>query len=244
LLPDAYTLRARVAPAALLSIPALALLTVLGLSPASLGFVGAGTIAALTTVAAGKVADRGRALQERLFAAWGGSPTTIALSLHNSGDLDRVRARRVAIEALSGRALPSADAERDDPVRAQAAIQDAVGVVRARLREDDGNRILADVNAEYGFRRNCLGIRVPAGAVAVACALASAALWIGSAGARPAAYAAPCAVGVALVGFWWLMVTESWMRSAADRYADQFYETVNKFPYPVPTTGSKETTHG
>jgi hypothetical protein len=244
MLPDAYTLRARVAPAALLSVPALALLVVLGLSPASLGFVGAGAIAALTTVAAGKVADRGRALQERLFAAWGGSPTTIALSLQSSVDLDRVRARRMAIEALTGRALPSADAERDDPVRARAALEDAISVVRARLREDDGNRILADANAEYGFRRNCLGIRVPAGTVASACALSSAAMWIASVGSHPAAYVAPCAAGVALAGFWWLMVTESWMRSAADRYAVQFYETLNKIPIPSTTTGSKETTHG
>lgn len=225
---DSYTLRARVAPATLLGVPAFALLGALGVSPATLGLVTVGAMAAVALVAAGQVAERGRALQVGLFALWGGAPTTRALSLLESSDSDRVHARRAAVERVSQTRLPSSDDERDDPARANTALDDAVAQVRARLREDETNRILADVNADYGFRRNCLAIRHAGIGVSIAGGLAGAALWALSAGGEPVAYLGSCAVSVVLAVFWWRTVTDSWVHSAATRYTTQFYETLMK----------------
>lgn len=227
-MPDAYTLRARVAPATLVSVPAFALLAGLGVSPASLGAATVGVIAVVALVAAGQVAERGRTLQATLFERWGGAPTTRALSLLERNEQDRVQARRTAVERFGGLRLPTLEDERDDPTRARIAMDDAVAQVRARLREDESNRILADVNADYGFRRNCLAIRRAGIGVSVAGALAGGALWAVSAGGQPAAYLASCGVSVVLAVFWWRTVTDSWVRSAATRYTTQFYETLMK----------------
>lgn len=225
---DTYTLRARVAPATLLGVPAFALLGGLGVSPATFGAVTVGTMAAVALVAAGQVAERGRALQTTLFVRWGGAPTTRALSLLESDDPDRVLARRAAVERISQTRLPSSDDERDDPQRARIELDNAVAQVRARLREDDANRILSDVNADYGFRRNCLAIRYAGIGVSVAGGIAGAALWALSAGGEPAAYLAPSVVSVVRAVFWWRTVTDSWVHAAATRYTTQFYETLMK----------------
>lgn len=227
-MPDAYTLRARIAPASLLGVPALVLLGALGLSPASLGLVTVGVTGAIAVVAAGQVAERGRKLQVALFARWDGSPTTRALSLLQNDDLDRVRFRRAAVEHATGAALPTVDDEREDSVKTRQAYDQAIAQVRAPLREDESNRILADANAEYGFRRNCLGIRREGIAVSVVGVLAGGALWISEAGAKPLTYLAACVASALMCVFWWRVVTEPWVRTAALRYADQFFETLMK----------------
>lgn len=227
-MPDAYTLRARVAPGMLLGVPVFAVLGGLGVSPASLGLVTAGAMAAVALVVAGQVADRGRAVQIRLFARWGGAPTTRALSLIENSDMERVHARRAAVEAASETLLPSAADEREDPARAWATLDDAIARVRSRLREDETNRILADANADYGFRRNCLAVRRAGLGVAAAGAVAGSALWAFSAGGTPAAYLASCLVSIALALFWWRTVTDRWVHAAATRYTTQFYETLMK----------------
>lgn len=229
---DAYTLRARIAPVALLGIPAFALLGAVGVSPASFGLVTAGVAGATALVAAGQVAERGRALQARLFASWGGAPTTCALSLIESDDHDRVDSRRAAVERFAGLQLPTADDERANPERTRTVLDDAVANVRARLREDDTNRILADANADYGFRRNCLAIRDAGIGVSAGGVLAGSALWISSSGGTPSAYLASSVASGVLAGFWWRTVTVAWVRSAATRYTTQFYETLMRTATP------------
>jgi len=225
---DAYTLRARVAPVALLGIPALALLGAVGLSPASLGLVTAGCFAAVALVAAGQVAERGRALQVGLFASWGGAPTTRALSLLDSDGTDCVRSRRAAVETVGRLQLPTAEDEHQNPSYARNALDNAVAKVRAQLREDDTNRILADANADYGFRRNCLAIRRAGIGVSTTGVLAGTALWIASSGGTPLAYLASSVSSAVLAGFWWRTVTSDWVHTAANRYSTQFYETLMK----------------
>jgi hypothetical protein len=225
---DAYTLRARIAPAALLAAPALMLLAALGLSPAGLGLVTVGVTSAIAVVAAGQVAERGRKLQAELFGRWGGSPTTRALYLVDNEDEDRVQARRAAVERITGTTLPTADDERRDPAGTRQAYDHAIAQLRAPMREDEPNRILADANADYGFRRNCLAIRRQGMGVSTVGALAGGALWIFSAGTKPQTYLAACVASAVLFIFWWRVVTEPWTRTAATRYAEQFYETLMK----------------
>jgi hypothetical protein len=212
----------------LASVPAFALLAGLGVSPAGLGAATVAVIGVVALVVAGQVAERGRTLQGTLFDRWGGAPTTCALSLVQSTEPDRVRARRASVERFGELRLPILEDEREDPVRARIALDDAVARVRARLREDETNRILADANADYGFRRNCLAIRRAGICVSIASAVAGCALWAASAGGHPAGYLPSCAVGLLLAVFWWRTVTDAWVRSAATRYMTQFYETLTK----------------
>jgi hypothetical protein len=141
--------------------------------------------------------------------------------------------RREAVERFGQLRLPSAEDERDDPTGARTALDDAVAQVRARLRDGENNRILADVNADYGFRRNCLAIRSAGIGVSAAGGLAGGALWVLSAGGKPAAYLAACVMSVVLAMFWWRTVTDTWVQSAATRYTTQFYETLTKSAHDI-----------
>lgn len=158
-MPSGYAARARLAPALLLFAPAFALLVTLGFSPAILGTMSVGVVAAVAAIGAGHVADRGRALQHELFAQWGGSPTSARLRQIHTADPELTRQRRETVENATGKPLPSAAIERSDRAAVEDAFGRAIDQVRAGLREHESNRILADTSAEYGFRRNCLAVR-------------------------------------------------------------------------------------
>ena len=87
-------------------------------------------------------------------------------------------------------------------------------------------RLLARENADYGFRRNSLGIRLVAlwiAAVATGVSLVLAIVreyeW--------SRWAISAAVGVAALLYWSKVVTPSWVREAAEVYSDRLLESVD-----------------
>ena len=88
------------------------------------------------------------------------------------------------------------------------------------------SRLLAEENADYGFRRNSLGIRLVAlwiAAVATGVSLVLAIVredeW--------SRWAISAAVGVAALVYWSTVVTPSWVREAAEVYSDRLLESVD-----------------
>jgi hypothetical protein len=217
---DAYTRRARLAPAALAGLPGLVLA---GASVSGLGedgsiiglVVGAGGL-----VLCGIVRGAGLRMQPELWKAWGGPPTTQRLRWRGS-DAAIVQRRHQKVEAITGEPLPTHEEEKVDALAADLRYADAVEVLRERTRDATRFPTVAAENAEYGFRRNCLGIRRYAISVAVA-AVAVGVGQIAVAGA-PGRWLSIVVGGVAALA-WWRLVTANWVRSAAELYADRLIE--------------------
>jgi hypothetical protein len=218
---DPYERRARLYPAALAAAPAIVLLGVGAAKPAATGSLAAIVIGALSVLVCAVVRDAGADVQARLFEQWGGSPTVRALRWAGNdaktiADLHRRVAKASDVE------LPSAKEEQNDPADADRRYEEAVGALRELTREAKKYPLVFKENVDYGFRRNCLGIRRLAMVVALLVAVAGLALLLlarddGATGR----YWIATGVGVTAAGLWWRIVRPDWVRRAADRYARQ-----------------------
>lgn len=111
-----------------------------------------------------------------------------------------------------------------DPEGADARYAVAVGALRQRTRTGPEFRLVAHQNAEYGLRRNCLGLR-PVALAVVAAVLAVSVVLITAQGEG---WNFALAIGVSILALpvWGFLVTPEWVRSAADLYAERLMEAV------------------
>lgn len=226
-LPDAYDLRARIAPLILTLAPALALLLGTALQGSRAAIGGSALAVAALTFLAQIGRDRGRALQPQLWRDWGGSP---AIQMLRAGPSVAAQRRRAGVEAALGLTLPTADEQQSDPAAADEHLQDAVRQLTPRATQEHAPQVWQE-NLNYGFRRNLLGLRpyglAVAGVVISICAVAAAVTE--HQGERLVAFTVPLAVSViALVAFM-VVVTPSWVRVAAEAYAERLLDGVPVF---------------
>jgi hypothetical protein len=232
---DAYTTRARLAPAALAALPALALLGGGLLAPSQAARLGTTTVAAVLLLASQLSRDAGRRLQPGLWESWGGPPTVTRLRHRGASDARRVERLLGRVEAALGARLPTESEESADPDRADAEYEDAVADLRNRTRDRSRFPLVFEEYANYGFRRNLLGLRAWAIAVALAvlgtCAVAYA-LSDGTAAERVRAWGWPAGVAIVAAGVWWRAITPAWVRLTADAYADRLFEALDTLRDP------------
>jgi len=223
-LPDAYTWRARIAPVLVVISPLLALATGAFLTNSGLAVGGGVAAIALLLFAAELSRDAGKALEPRLWRSWGGPPTTQKLRFRGASDRGSVARLHRQVEAATGVELPDAEAENADPDGADLLYADAVRDLRELTRDQGSFRLAFEENVSYGFRRNLLGVR-PIGIVLAAATLAGSIAFVlagsGDVADRiaPVSLASLCSLVVGLVLL--RCVTDSWVRQAADRYAER-----------------------
>lgn len=215
---DAYTRKARLAPAVLASVPAIGLLAAGAVAPTASSSPVALTVGALGIAVCGAVRDRGRGLEPTLWASWGGAPTLRRLRWRNSADGQATARLHERLAAIVGAPLPTRSDEQADPASADRRYDDVIAELRERTR--DGFPLVLAENAEYGFRRNALGLRPVALCVAALCFVVSVALAVGL---GHEAFAGAAAVAL-LDGALWRRVSPSWVRRAADVYADRLLD--------------------
>lgn len=229
---DAYTRNARLGPALLAAVPALAVIAASAVSTESVRVVGVAA-GALGLAVCGLVRDRGRELEPTLWASWGGSPTVRRLRWREADDEAATRRLHERLNDVLDHRLPDARAEGDDPGVADRRYAEAVAALRERTRDVSRYRLVFAENAEYGFRRNALGLRpvaltIAGGALALSLALL---IWGNSDGSdRSVQWGLAAAVSVALFLYWWRIVTSEWVRRSAERYADRLLEAVETLP--------------
>jgi hypothetical protein len=119
------------------------------------------------------VRTAGRNLEPSLWQSWGGSPTVRRLRWRGAVHRPGFARLQAAVEAVLGESLPNEPSEIADPDAADRAYEDAVRQIRGRTRDAKRFKLLFAENADYGFRRNSLGIRPYALAIAVAAGLIS-----------------------------------------------------------------------
>lgn len=90
----------------------------------------------------------------RLFASWGGAPTTALLRFGGGGEEETVARRHELVTRATGVELPTTAEQDADPRRADAAYDAAVTVLRELTRDEKQFPLVVRENTEYGFRRN------------------------------------------------------------------------------------------
>jgi len=171
---DPYDRQARLYPALLCLLPLLALIALLyapnvsALTAVVTLAVSCGGLFLMTNICR----EMGKRLEENLFREWGGKPTTQLLR-HRDGVIDSVSKRRyhAFLAAKISTAFPDAEQERLDPSKADEAYQSGARWLLDHTRPDMGKQfdLLFRDNIAYGFRRNALGVRPLAIAIALGC---------------------------------------------------------------------------
>jgi hypothetical protein len=229
-MPDAYTRKARIAPAVLLAIPPAALLVAGAVSPeVALRAVGV-FLGAVGILIAVLVRDAGRRIQPRLWQAWGGPPTVARLRWHGSGSVAAIARLHHRLETVTGEPLPDEQAEAANSDEADRRYDEAVGVLRERTRDAKAFPLVAAENADYGFRRNTLGLRPLGTALSVLGLLVSIAfvfLAPGALSSRAKHWGPAGGVCALCLIFWLAVANDAWVRRAADNYADRLLGAVD-----------------
>lgn len=229
-MPDAYTWRARITPAAIAASPALAFMAAGGINlDATTGIVSL-LVGASGVVAAGMARDAGYRLQGDLWKSWGGSPTVRKLRWRESTNPTLLGRLHEDIALVTGHPLPTGEREEQDPLGADAEYAAAITVLRQRTGDTETfNKLFAE-NMEYGFRRNCLGLRPTGLILGVSAIIATLALCIWGDGptvTRLLTWGWPGLVSAAALIFWGWVVTPAWIRQPAETYADRLLESVH-----------------
>jgi hypothetical protein len=224
---DEYDREARLVPALLALLPLVLAAVGLGFEKNAILVTVVGILLAvgLPMIVAKQVANRGRALEESLFAKWGGPPTTLALLLPAIGPAGEVlRQRRARLEHLTGIGLPTASTlTHTDADVYKAAVRWLIENTRDRSKFPV---VWAELKS-YGFERNLLGMRTVGvitsaiSAVALAIGLVAGARGANLSVATNATLMAVC-IGAGLS--WWFVPRETRVRVAANRYADRLLD--------------------
>ena len=221
---DAYTVKARWLPAALVTVPIIVLMISTFELDALIGIVGPVGASLLFGVVAGEIArSRGKGVEVSLVRDWGGLPTTLSLRAIPVSDPHR-RHRREQVEALSGRRLPSLLEQESAPSESDLIIEQVVRTALAVLRSEEGNGfdVLQNENISYGFRRNLLALR-PFGLV-IAVAAFGFTFAVTVLGLLAWAVATPILVIQAAVGVLWLAIARrDWVKEQAESFSDRFF---------------------
>ena len=252
----AYGRQARLYPGLLTLFPPL--LTVIAWSPA---LITSSIGATLLTIASScgllyglAVVSRtqGKRVEQRLFRRWGGWPTTIWLRREGGylqpQTLDRYH--RFLAANVPGLALPTSEEEKQDRRESDSAYASGVKWLQEHCRGTEFPLVEKE-NAEYGFRRNLLGMR-PIGLTTTFLAVGISLLpvidahrdlglapsgffleqiWRVIEGLPPTVIAITIIDILAIVG-WLAIVRDQWVRAAGDQYARALLARCDKLSIP------------
>jgi hypothetical protein len=170
--------------------------------------------------------DRGSNLQDRLFASWGGKPTTVMLR-HRESPFDETTLAKLHdwLAGVTGVQKPSKRKESASPEDADQVYEAFVRHLRDATRDKAQYPLVFEENVSYGFRRNTWGLRPYGIAAAVVGTLGAATNLFRFNSGPPLgmAIAATTANGLLLL-FWLFWVQPRWVRIPARAYAERLME--------------------
>lgn len=159
---DSYEIKARYAPALLLSLPIIITYwtcfpkEVEAISKVLSGILSMAILYALSVV----VRALGLKVEPELWKSWGGAPSTIIISWSDSRLGDDLKAEiHQKVHSRLGLPMPSKEEEAMDSSKAHDMIDQAFSRVKGIVRKKDKVGLWSISNAEYGFARNLYGSR-------------------------------------------------------------------------------------
>ena len=166
---DPYERQARLYPALLALLPLLALVMLLygGKATALMGAVTVAVSCGGLYLTTNLCRELGKRLEEKLYSAWGGKPTTQLLR-HRNTSIEAVTKQRyhAFLASKINVAFPTKDQEASDPTAADDVYQSGVRWLLNHTRPEDNKKfdLIFKENVAYGFRRNALGMK-PVGVI-------------------------------------------------------------------------------
>lgn len=164
--------------------------------------------------------SQGRAIEQRFYRKWGGKPTTI-LFRHNDGTIDALTKERYASflsQYIKGWTRPTPEEEAHNPAAADQLYESATRWLLEYTRDKKMYALLFDENITYGFRRNIYGLKPFGLIISVLSLLINAAAIYVDPSFKPT-HVCSTVISFAAVTAWLLIVSEIWVRDAANAYA-------------------------
>ncbi len=226
-LSDRYERKARLIPGFVVAFPMA--LTVAAVSASIVpGYValgiGAGAEVLLTFLLGYLARARGKAVEERMWSAWGGPPTTRWLRPSDRTCSDQQKSKwRGAIKRITGLSIAASVTPDRTEADIDKIVNDATRQLRHVLRDRPESAMLRIHNEDYGQARNLLGLRwYWVGLAAMSLAACFSLLLVGE----------RAWLGVAVSGGSLLMALlvshelETHVLRCANRYAESFFAAV------------------
>jgi len=224
---DRYVRRARLQPSLLTALPAA--LAVMAYFPG--GLIGWGILwSALVTcggtaLLAQLARDRGKRKEPELFQTWAGKPTTRFLrhrTAPNPVILNRQHRRLQLL--VTGIRIPTSDEERCDPAHADHVYDACTAFLIEKTRNKERFPLVFEENCNYGFRRNLWGMKPIGLTVSLLSVGAIALLFLidfqNALMPPPLSFVCGGLILALIVG-WIAWFTPSWVKIAADSYAER-----------------------
>jgi hypothetical protein len=230
---DSYDRKARLYPAMLLVLPIAVTVGVISsikfstMESSVAAIASCGGAFLLTQLAR----DNGKRREQRLFESWGGTPS-VTLLRHSDSRLDPITKKRYH-ERLStlvkDRKAPSASEEADNTAAADQIYNAWSTYLRTKTRDTERYPLLFRENINYGYRRNVWGLR-SLGLLTSSGSLLVSVLWgyiiYRKTGVFRDEFVFAGLFAFALIVMWMFLVSERWVRLAADAYAERLAETI------------------
>jgi hypothetical protein len=241
---DAYERRARLYPGLIAIFPAIAVPLVL-LPHTVFGNFGKMFIAAIAYVGlfyllTNIARTEGKRIEPRLLQSWGGWPTTILLR-HSDNTIDihtKQRYHGSLAKLAPNLPLPSVASERRNLSKADDVYRSLTKKLLEK-RRGEKYRLVSDANAEYGFRRNMLGLKPWAiGVGGIVAGLILLVWWFPYRAYPISELILETDLGkrwkiyllfpgdLAAISFWIFYVRESWVRQSAFDFAHALFRTL------------------
>lgn len=159
---DSYEMKARIAPALLISLPVLVTLwscyntEFVSLSEIFKGIISIVIVYALSII----VRALGKKIEPKLWESWGGAPSTQIVSWRN--DIIGDELKGLYLQAVRDKLklpVPDKEDEEADPVKAGDLLRQTFKGVQGIIRQKDKGGLWSVANADYGLSRNLLGSR-------------------------------------------------------------------------------------
>jgi hypothetical protein len=231
---DAYSLRARMGPFALVLAP---LLLALWIWQPQLFDLITGVSSVVLTVAVSMVCghmvrEMGKRREPALWSMWDGPPATRFLRHRDRKIDDATKARWHALggKLLGDVTLPNKRQESANPEKADQTYTAIVKALRSRTRDVRQFPLVFRENVLYGFLRNMLGLK-PVGVVTSLIALAAVSARAGAelttAGQVSDATIVGAFASVSLALVWTAWIRPNAVKVAAEAYAERLLETLD-----------------
>lgn len=233
--PDTYSWYARIMPVFLVLLPVALAASVWFPNTPILPRISAvlGVPAVLAWLLSQLGRDMGYRRQPGLWTRWGGAPTTQLLRHRNPDANPELRLHyHDCLKALQpSLTLPTAEDEERDPQRADHAYEAATRFLITKTRDKTRFPLIFKENTNYGFRRNLWGMKpigLPVALLGTAACVAP--IWL-----RPEDFPSvelnwwlATGTSAALCLCWIFWFTPSWVRIAAQAYAERLLEACDQ----------------
>lgn len=226
---DSYTWRARVLPVYLTVAPVVLMIAATLPEGLKLPLAGASAVVfvPLSYFLSQIGSDFGKRLEPALWKSWGGPPTTRFLR-HDNDEFNPATRVRVHDRLRSlGLDIPTADQEETDGPRALQLYASAVDELRRLTRDTARFPLVYKGNAEYGFRRNMLGLKAFGVTLTLVAIAGTGWALLHEWRAESVLAQVPAVIGLLTVGIllaWLVGVRSASVRITADRYANYLLE--------------------